>query len=39
MTYDWDAHKDEIYRLYVSEGKSLEATIDVMKASHGFGAR
>ncbi|OQE04549.1 hypothetical protein PENVUL_c032G00765 [Penicillium vulpinum] len=33
---DWEAHKAEIERLYIHEGKSLKEMIQIMRVVHGF---
>ncbi|KHN96699.1 uncharacterized protein MAM_05255 [Metarhizium album ARSEF 1941] len=36
MVYDWDAHQETCYRLYIDEGRSLEDIMDHMKTVHKF---
>ncbi|KID89844.1 hypothetical protein MGU_03249 [Metarhizium guizhouense ARSEF 977] len=36
MVYDWDAHQQTCYRLYIDEGRSLEDIMDHMKTVHKF---
>ncbi|QUC18121.1 uncharacterized protein UV8b_02362 [Ustilaginoidea virens] len=36
MVYDWDAHQQTCYRLYIQEGKSLEDIMEHMKNFHQF---
>ncbi len=39
MVYDWDAHHQTCYRLYIEEGKSLEEIMDHMRTAHRFTPR
>lgn len=40
MVYDWSGDKEEIcYRLYISEGKSLEEVMEYLKEEQGFAPR
>ncbi|KAK3384028.1 ankyrin repeat-containing domain protein [Lasiosphaeria ovina] len=36
---DWDAHRADIERLYIAEGKCLTEVMDIMKRDRGFLAR
>ncbi|PNY28697.1 D-lactate dehydrogenase [Tolypocladium capitatum] len=36
MVYDWDAHQQTCYRLYIEEGRSLEDIMEHMKSVHRF---
>ncbi|KND91375.1 hypothetical protein TOPH_03955 [Tolypocladium ophioglossoides CBS 100239] len=36
MVYDWDAHQQTCYRLYIEEGRSLEDIMEHMKRVHRF---
>lgn len=33
---DWEAHKHEIHRLYMVEGKPQEKVMQIMETTHGF---
>lgn len=35
----WDAYKNEIYRFYIEEDNTLDATIAMIEANSGFKAR
>jgi len=39
MGYDWDAHKETCYRLYIGEKKTLEDIISHMRIHHKFNPR
>ena len=39
MGYDWDAHKETCYRLYIGEKKTLEDIISYMRVHHRFNPR
>ncbi|KAH7320015.1 hypothetical protein B0I35DRAFT_408741 [Stachybotrys elegans] len=36
MVYDWEAHQQTCYQLYIKEGRSLEEIMDHMKRVHSF---
>lgn len=36
MVYDWDAHQETCYQLYIQEGRSLEDIMDHLKTAHQF---
>ena len=36
---DWDVHRDDIERLYISEGKTLAEVIAILKSTKQFSAR
>ena len=38
MSNDWAAHKAEIKKLHIDEGRSVEEVRDILKARHGFRA-
>jgi hypothetical protein len=35
----WDAYRHEIYRFYIEEDKTLDATMQMIEANSGFKAR
>lgn len=39
MVYEWEAHKETCYRLYIEEKKSLEDIIEYMRVQHNFKPR
>jgi len=39
MTYDWELYREECYRLYVEQKKSLEQVAAHMRAVHNFTPR
>jgi hypothetical protein len=39
MVYNWDAHQQTCFRLYIEEGRSLEEIMDYMKRVHDFTPR
>ncbi|PFH56406.1 hypothetical protein XA68_16556 [Ophiocordyceps unilateralis] len=38
MTKPFESHREEIVRLYISEGKTLEVVMDMMRSRHQFNA-
>ena len=34
--YDWDAYKDLIYQRYITEGRSLEETREILNRDFSF---
>lgn len=39
MGYDWDAHRETCYRVYVEERRSMDELMEYMKLHHGFTPR